>query len=180
MNLGFATRCAARIAERFGPFAERIQVAGSIRRRRPEVGDIDLVAIPKVSAGRDLFGAPQDPRNLLADEVRRVCTAEGWSLIRDGVEFSIFESRGVQVDLWYATQETFASIFLCRTGSKEHNVWLAMRALGRDSKWVPNRGLYVSGRPVPAENEEAIYAALGLPLLDPVTGRDEPAFRRYR
>ena len=146
MKLEFATRCATRLIDRFSPFTERLEVVGSIRRRRPEVGDFDLVAVPKVSTGRDLFGAPPDPRNLLADEVRRVCASEGWRLIRDGVEFSSFEAKGIQVDLWYATPESFASISLSRTGSKEHNVWLAMRAIDRGSKWVPHHGLYAGNR----------------------------------
>lgn len=44
------------------PFAERIEVAGSIRRRKAEVGDIEIVMIPKTHRATDLYGSPTGPR----------------------------------------------------------------------------------------------------------------------
>jgi hypothetical protein len=48
MNLPLATLYAQQIVTWLTPFCERIEIAGSIRRQRPIVNDIDLVCIPKI------------------------------------------------------------------------------------------------------------------------------------
>ncbi|MBX3747299.1 MAG: hypothetical protein KF833_18475 [Verrucomicrobiae bacterium] len=179
MTLAFAERCVERLAARLQPFSERMAVVGSIRRRRAEVGDIDLVAIPKVEQEPDLLGTVVTQRNLLAAEVGSWCQAEGWPLTKDGSSYLSWIARGVQVDLWFATPAIWGSLLLCKTGSKEHNVWLCMRALDLGGKWNPHHGLYLDGRVV-GEDEALIYRALGLPFLDPILERDEPAFRSVR
>ena len=61
--LADAERVAKKIVERLAPFAQCVEIAGSIRRQRPRVNDIDLVAIPRVEM-HGLFGqektAPRD------------------------------------------------------------------------------------------------------------------------
>src|SRR3990167_7360212 len=52
MELARAQEIAAQVLAELSPFCERCEIAGSIRRRKPEVGDIEIVAIPKtVTAG---------------------------------------------------------------------------------------------------------------------------------
>jgi DNA polymerase (family 10) len=179
VKLSFGQRCADRLVERLRPFCHRIEIAGSIRRQRAEVGDVDLVAIAKEEEGRDLFGQVVARRNLLAKEIVRWCAAEKWRLEKAGRDYLVFHAKGVQVDLWFASEITFGSLLLCRTGSARHNIWLAERAQRRGAKWHPYVGLYQANRCIASRSEEDIYAALGLPLLDPVNQRDEPAFRRF-
>jgi DNA polymerase/3'-5' exonuclease PolX len=62
---------------------------------------------------------------------------------------------------------TFATRMLCRTGSKEHNIWLAQRAQDRGGHWNPYEGLKLHGKLVKAEIEEDIYRALGVPWIEP-------------
>lgn len=173
MNLAFAQRCAARILERLSPFAERIEIAGSIRRGRPDVGDIDLVAIPKTRSVPDLFGNPVSVVNVLAAEVRDWVKVKGWKIEKDGPEYLVWNANSIQVDLWFTTPRTFGSVLMCRTGSKEHNVGLAMRALKVGGKWHPHLGLHLGGR-LYGESEQEIYTALRIPFLDPKTDRDAP------
>lgn len=47
MKLDKALEIAERIKELLAPYSERIEIAGSIRRKKPEVKDVELVAIPK-------------------------------------------------------------------------------------------------------------------------------------
>ena len=54
MPLVTARVLAERIVDELRPFCERIEIAGSIRRRRPLCGDVDLVALPKDGRGADL------------------------------------------------------------------------------------------------------------------------------
>lgn len=181
MKLDFARRCADRILERLGPFADRIEVAGSIRRRRPEVGDVDLVAIPKLAVSRDLLGAETVSGNFLAEEVQAWCAKSAWKFRTAGAEYMSWTAgeAQIQVDLWMTTEAAFGSVLLCRTGSAAHNTWLATRALEMNAKWHPHRGLYHGLRCI-GKTEEEIYTTLGLPFLDPVTDRDAPAFLRFR
>jgi DNA polymerase (family 10) len=172
LPLDFALRCADRILKRLAPMALEIEVAGSIRRGLATVGDIDLVAIPKVEEVKDLFGGVQAVKNRLADEVRAWCAAEGWQLEKNGEQNMIWAATSkvsktpIQVDLYMATPETWGTLLLCRTGSATHNIALCELAIARGGKWNPYAGLYLHGKKH-SKTEEAIYGALGLPWLPP-------------
>ncbi len=65
-----AKAIALRVCERIAPACERVEVAGSIRRGKPQVGDIELVVIPRFETKTvdDMFGPVQSPkRNVLWD-----------------------------------------------------------------------------------------------------------------
>lgn len=173
MKLPFAQRCADRLVEWLRPISDRVEVAGSIRRRRPEPGDIDLVVIPKIEIEKDIFGAPLKPVNLTWREIDRRATADGWKVLRAGSEIVSWTHAGVQVDLWFTVPEYWGTVLLCKTGSKEHNIWLANYAIAQGGKWHPGHGLYLNHRRV-SETEEAIYAALKVPYLPPE--RREPQY----
>ncbi len=161
MGLPVATRYAERIAEALAPFAVRIEIAGSIRRRRPEVHDVDLVIIP---------------RDRIALEKRALQNCDG--LKWGNALFQVRTRTGVQVDLYYAHEgvpdliaprpSNWGSVLLCRTGSVQHNVELCQAAEARGWRWVPRCGvLDEQGRCVAAETEAAIFAALGRPYAAP-------------
>lgn len=148
--LELAERIAQALVEKLAPHAERIAIAGSIRRRRPDVGDIDLVAIPKLEqVTTGLFSTetqrPRDSR--LAVEFCGLLgkiECRGDSIIRGEVpltnafhlrERGLGELVGVSttpanigVDLYLCTPETWATTLLIRTGSAAHNIWLCSRA----------------------------------------------------
>lgn len=166
MTLAYANRCAERIMTWLTPHCDRIQAAGSIRRGRPTVNDIDMVAVPKTWQTYDLLGDKLTEGNSTAFEIQRRCLAEGWTIIKSGDQFISWSARGLQVDLWFCTQLTWGTVLLCRTGSKEHNIWLAQQALARGGHWNPHHGLFLRGEMVTA-TEAAIYAALGLEYIEP-------------
>jgi DNA polymerase/3'-5' exonuclease PolX len=75
--LALAERIAAEARAQLAPTRRRIEIAGSIRRRRRDVGDIELVALPIMEpTQRDLFGAVVGERDLLHDLCERLL-AEG-------------------------------------------------------------------------------------------------------
>lgn len=109
---------------------ERIEICGSIRRLRPLVGDIELVAVPKISrqveqGQADLFGQTSRGvtvvRNLLWDELDSLLKPEHY--IRKGNLYRAFlwplqeGSDEVQVDLFTADLRNWGLIQLIRTGS---------------------------------------------------------------
>lgn len=151
MELEHAKKIAEKVLERVSPYCSKIEVAGSVRRGKPQVNDIDFVLIPS------------DPWNL-THEIMGLgpSTAAGDKLKR--VKFD-----DVQVDFYYATPETWATLLLIRTGSKESNIRLA--SLAKKKGWrlaASGDGLFnEKGQRIAGDSEESIFEALGLPYQEP-------------
>ncbi|MBC7783251.1 MAG: DNA polymerase/3'-5' exonuclease PolX [Burkholderiales bacterium] len=155
---------------------ERAEVAGSLRRWRETIGDVDIVAAVSATStrGHDISRAftkfPQVGRVLGQGETKS-------SVLVDG---------GLQVDLRIVPEEHFGAAMQYFTGSKEHNVTL--RGLAQDKGMTLNEwGLYklteydkakkLTGKPpaVPAvasRSEEDIYEALGMDWIPPELRED--------
>jgi len=140
----------ARVLAVICPYCERVQVAGSVRRKRPEVHDIDILLIPKPLHLASIVKALEPEKVLL----------QGPKLTRLLVE-------GVQVDLYVATPETWGAILLVRTGSPEHNIRLCSIARSRSMKFSAARGVIKEGRVVASRTEEEIFQALGIDYVPP-------------
>ncbi|QNN23539.1 hypothetical protein HED60_15060 [Planctomycetales bacterium ZRK34] len=121
--LAAADRLAAKLIDELGPSCAVIEIAGSIRRRRPDVGDVELVAIPKlVSDG--LFDGPGSPqRSLLQDRCDQLVAAGRMHRMQGGERNQRFMigqgDRRAQLDLWICTPETWGVLFAIRTGSAD-------------------------------------------------------------
>lgn len=143
------------------PGLRRLEVAGSYRRRRETVGDIDVVAVADDPA------ALSDALTSY-DEVSAV-------LGKGETKTSVELSSGLQVDLRVVDEDKFGGALLYFTGSKEHNVELRQRALERG--WHLNDyGLFEGGEPgrerrggrlLASRTEEEIYAKLGMAWVPP-------------
>jgi DNA polymerase (family 10) len=57
----------------------------------------------------------------------------------------VIELRKCQLDLWFADEQTLATRLLCRTGSMQHNIWLAETFKKRGQKWNPYEGVLTGG-----------------------------------
>jgi len=97
MKLEEAERLAQSFIEEIRPFCERIQVAGSVRRKKPEVKDVDLVMIV-----RDWFGLNATLQKL-------------GKLVLDGPKLKRVLYKGAQIDMYVATPKTWATLLLIRT-----------------------------------------------------------------
>jgi DNA polymerase/3'-5' exonuclease PolX len=107
--LPIAEEQAARLIESLRPFMKRIEVAGSVRRKKPIVKDIELIAIPY-------------PAKLL-DLQHALRWAEGWRIKKGhvGGKYIQFERTPYsdQLDLFFATERNFGCQFAIRTGSAD-------------------------------------------------------------
>ena len=160
--LSQAEKLAAKIVAELKPFCERIEIAGSIRRRRPAVNDIDIVVLPLA-----------DQVNALRERVLR-----NTEPISDGKEIILTRlQNGMQLDLWIAqrpkkdlfsdTPTNFGVLWLTRTGSKEHNVWLCCHAQKLGRHLNPHHGVYENGKLFASATEEEVFAALQLEFVPP-------------
>lgn len=160
MNLDEAERLAFKVIQTIEQCCEKVQVAGSIRRRRAEVNDIDIVAIPKP------FMWPRIPI-LMQRELDAKFAASGPELIRMHIPFANVPDRQVQVDFYAATPETWGVILLVRTGSRDHNVRLCVHAHALGMMLSAARGVVEDGIVIASKTEEEIFKALLLPYVTP-------------
>lgn len=130
--LRVAQNVADELARLLEPACLRIAVAGSIRRRRPYVHDVELVAIPKIEMVRevgDLFGGREVPYNLLWKALDGFLEGRRFNAyLKKGDKFRSFRwpiheretvsvPLSVQVDLFTTSKVGWGWIYLVRTGS---------------------------------------------------------------
>ncbi len=151
MELERAQKIASGVVKRLGPYCQRIEIAGSIRRQKATVNDIDIVLIPS-----DLWNLTHEIKGL------------GPS-VAAGEKLKRILYNGVQVDLYFADEETWATLLLIRTGSKENNIRLA--TLAKERGWhlaASGDGLFNENEQrIAGDSEESIYEALNLPWQRP-------------
>jgi DNA polymerase (family X) len=136
------------------PGVRRIEVAGSLRRRRPTIGDLDVLA------------ATDDPRRLI-DALDHLPEVE--KVIAAGVDKSSIAVRdGPRVDLMVCPPAAWGSHLVHFTGSAEHNI--ALRGMALDRGWsLSEKGFKVveTGELLLDAEEEDVYARLGMPWIAP-------------
>jgi len=146
-----AEKIAEAVVKRLSPYCQRIEVAGSVRRKKPQVRDIDLVLIPS-----DLWNRHHEIRSM--GQVRM-----------SGNKIMRVMAGSVQIDLYFASPETWATLLLIRTGSAENNIRLC--SLARKREWhlaASGDGLFNEvGQRIAGDTEESIYGALGVPYQRP-------------
>lgn len=117
----------------------KYEVCGSIRRRRPDVGDIDIVAIARPNTVEKIseFVKNIDPDG---ESEAKNLGKSGASRYLNGELIKRFQFKGMSVDLYLADENTFETLVLIRTGSKEHNIKLTKLARSKGLK------LFASGK----------------------------------
>jgi len=155
MNLSYADELTERITKALRPHCLRIAVAGSVRRRRPIVNDVDLVVIPA------FFTWPGSIPQALIKGL-------GAELTRNGDLIKQFTVDGYQVDLIHAAKENWGIRMLRWTGSKAHNIMLCGRARKLNMKLAVSRGLLdKNGVLLEAKSEERIFNLLHMDYVSP-------------
>ena len=132
---------------------DKVEVAGSIRRRKPEVHDIDFVVVAKSDS--DWQGINEVLRRLKAKP-----NCSGNQLIK---AYLPCQNGLFQVDFYRAKPSTFGIHLLIRTGSADHNMWLAGYAISKGMRLKYSEGLIKDATPIAGEDEKGVFSALGLP-----------------
>lgn len=138
---------------RKSPLVEQSELAGSLRRQKTTVGDIDvLVSSDSPQAVIDHFLAYPDSVDIIARGSTKASMRIGRS--------------GRQVDLRVVPAESFGAALQYFTGSKEHNVQLRQHAQKQGLK-LSEYGLFRGSKKIAGETEEGIYKTLGVPMPPP-------------
>lgn len=154
------------VIEKLTDRCERIEVAGSLRRRVPHVGDIELVAIPKFLP--DMFGAPSSSHML--DTV-------DWTsfgiVVKSGHKFKQIELvEGITLDLFIVTPPAqWGVIFLLRTGPEVFSHQFVKKkshgGMLPSNMEVKHGALRLHGFVVETPEEIDVFKAAGLAYIEP-------------
>ena len=126
-----------------GGHFERLEIAGSLRRKKEFIGDIELVGIPRSVLVSNLFGTTElSPITTIITLMRLMM---GYETEKSGEKYIKFVSSDkMNVDLFLCTPETWGCIFMIRTGSAEFTRKMVTRKIF--DGWCPNHLHFSDGR----------------------------------
>ncbi len=139
---------------------KQVSVAGSLRRMKETIGDIDiLVTSTKSDPVMDVFTTFPRVKQVLAKGPTRS---------------SVVLDAGIQADVRVVEPESFGAALQYFTGSKDHNVKLRERAVRKGLK-INEYGVFrvKDDRRIAGRTEEEVYAAVGLPWMPPEIREDQ-------
>ena len=146
-----ALKIAERVKGQLEPYCNRIQIAGSIRRRKAEVKDIEIVAIPE-------------------DRFQIGLIVNKWMKVRGDVGGKYIQRTlpdGINLDLFFASKENWGHILAIRTGSTE----FSHKVLG--TGWVKagyksKEGMLHKGdEPIEIREEMDLFRLIGIDYIEP-------------
>ena len=160
LPLPVASRLGAELVARFReafPAVQRIELAGSIRRCRETVGDLDVVA------------AADDPAAAVAAFAALPAVAR--VEMRGENRCRVFLEQGISADLRVLPERNWGSLLHHFTGSKAHNVRLRDMAIARGAS-QSEYGFEIGDRTETCATEEEVYAFFGMPVIPPPMRED--------
>jgi DNA polymerase/3'-5' exonuclease PolX len=177
---------------------ERWEIAGSLRRNKPDIGDCEHVVIPKfaeIPNPASMFGEPIMTNLLwarlnqliakgeLSKHVYPVQRADGSVSERTmfGEKYRGVNFRVHLHEIFTASRDNFGAILAIRTGSGEFSKSLVTRLLASGRLRQVNGYLtYADGTIYPCRDEQVFFAACGVPYMEPAERTDEAARRLMR
>jgi DNA polymerase/3'-5' exonuclease PolX len=176
--LADAEALAVRLLEQLSPCCERIVIAGSIRRRKPDVGDIELLYIPKTA---------EVPDGLFDQRTISLAEASIDQLVKTGVlelrpsktgiyswgqknKLAVHVESGIPVDLFATTVPNWWNSLVCRTGGKDSNLLITRTALSRGwsfESYGSGFRRFNNSDHHETTSERDVFEFLGLPYKEP-------------
>lgn len=166
-----AKKVADELVNKLSRVCQRIEIAGSLRRKKATVGDIEIVIIPP--AAINLFGDPEDDEEDYALYlIDCVLTEAGCKFVKNGKRYKqvVYDGR-YTVDLFITTPEKWGCIFTIRTGSADFTKRLVTKK--RYGGLCPDNLQFRDGRIVEDDilldtpEEIDVFKALGMDYVEP-------------
>ena len=138
---------------------ERAEIAGSYRRQKPTVGDIDILVVTK---------SPQKISDAIAQLpiVRNIVGHGDKKLSFDVILSTAKDTSGLRVDVRFVKKDQWGSAILYFTGDKDHNIAMRKIAIGKGWK-LSEYGLFEGEKVIASKEEKDIYEKLGLSWIEP-------------
>ena len=150
MKLNKIRKIAEKYKNMFSPFCERLEIAGSIRRKKPEPKDIEFVAIPK------------------GNKLDNFLKKQKFKYLKNGPKYKqIILPEGINLDLFLCTKYNFGNIYLIRTG----NWKFSMLMMGIRTKYFglyqKDGYLWKDGKRLICREEEDVFKLLKKDYVKP-------------
>ena len=161
-----AWRIADHLRKRLEIYCERIEIAGSLRRLKPEVGDIELIAIPKFEL--DLFGQPSSVH--LLDIFDFQCVGK---VLKNGSKYKQVElEEGINLDLFIVTPPAqWGVLFLIRTGSADFShKFVTQKKFGGllpSHLSIHDGAIWNHNELIPTPEEKDVFKLAGVDYIEP-------------
>ena len=141
---------AKRIVKQLKPFCKRIEIAGSIRRKNPNPGDVDIALIPK-------------NKGKLEEKISKIGKRE-----QGGEHESTWRVEGIKVELYYTNSEEWGATLLAYSSKKGAGIGLRIIARLKGFK-LSSHGLFnrKTGKRIAGKTEREIYRALNRKYKEP-------------
>ncbi len=167
MKLERAQAVAQDIAEKLSPGCQRITIAGSIRRRTPEVGDIELQCIPKIVDGVDQLD--KEIGNLIMLGILGLrFNKHGRRAYGPKNKLLVHKPSGIGVDVFSTTHENWWVSLVVRTGGEKTNKRIASEAIKKGLRFhAYGRGFTGRKGEIICRTERQVFEAVGLPYREP-------------
>ena len=159
MNLGVAFPVAKRIVEtlRQKTGSKKIEWAGSLRRMKENIGDIDILAtgLDKEKIIQAFIHLPEVKEVLASGETKA----------------SVIVERGTQIDLRVVEEDSYGAALQYFTGSKGHNIHLRGIAKAKGIK-INEYGVFKGKKKIGGKEEKDVYRSLGMDWIEPELRED--------
>ena len=152
MQLNEARKKGEQILKQISTFIARGRLAGSIRRKKPIVRDIDIVI---------------ESSSINIDKLKNELSKLGTLKLKGDKLIRILTPDDIQVEIYIASKENYEPLLLIRTGSKEHNIKLTIKAQSLNYKLTANGLIDNKTGSVIAKSEKDIFKALKMNYVEP-------------
>lgn len=151
---------ALKVLEELRPHCSRIEIAGSLRRKKPEVGDIEIVLVPL-------------PYSTGMFESGIAAVVNKWQKVKGELEYGTTKytqrilPEGIKLDLFIAEEGNWGSIFAIRTGSADYSHKVLANGWVRQGFKSDGGYLYRNGEKYEIHEEEDLFRFIGVPYVKP-------------
>lgn len=133
------------------PAAQRVEIAGSLRRRRETIGDLDILASGPGEKIINHFVKYREVKEVIAQGPTKA---------------SVLLKSGIQVDLRVVAKKSFGAAWYYFTGSKAHNIKVRNRAKRKGLK-INEYGVFRGTKMIAGKTEEEIFKTVNLDFIEP-------------
>ena len=137
---------------------EKISLAGSVRRRKETIGDVDILAVS------------ENPKKVMDFFVKLDGVEKVWA--KGPTKSSVRIKEGFDIDIRIVPQKSYGSALQYFTGNKDHNVATRRIAINKGLK-LSEYGVFRDKKQIAGKTEEDVYKAIGLPYIEPELRENE-------
>lgn len=170
MELHKAEKIAQKYVALLAPYCERLEIAGSVRRKKPEVKDIEIVCIPMqeivIEKSEDLFDESKHNYQVHREFVGAVNRLEKIKGEPTGKYTQRLLPEGINLDLFIANKDNWGYILAIRIGPDGYSKYLADTWVRQGYRGIDGT-LTKNGKPIPVPEENDLFRLLGLEYVEP-------------